>query len=185
MSRSSLILSMLTLVHCASSGWTSRYEVRTLGRGGDGGHRIRIADLELHLSVSPMSKDQRLIDVKVQVRNHGTSQVTLTSEGARLSAKSQSWMAVEWRAIGNADGTDSIKVLPPPVSWTSTLPPEASLPSKVEKRVVLERMEECQLLCAFELGNRRFPDNLLLTIGSVYRDGEAVDLGAIQLYVPE
>jgi len=179
-SRSTFILSVLTLAGCTSSVWTGGYEIRTLGKGGDSGQRIQIADVELDLSVSPLSKYQTNIDVKALVRNSGTTQVMLTSEGARLVAESQSWRPVVWKAIESADGPEQLRALPPPVADMpgSAPPPQTGYPAEVERPMIVAPMQERTLLCAFEIGQgRRFPRNLLLTIGSVYSTGEPVDVG--------
>ena len=161
MTRMMRCLLSLTALACASLN-EDGYEVRVSSPSGVGKQKIQVDGAEIELSVSPLSRNRRNVDVKAKVRNTGFTSLTLTSVGAQLEAESQSWEPVAWKAF-----------------WADSI---------VANRVVLEPEQECGILCSFQIGSNpreRFPKTLRFTMGALLREGRQLELGAVELYLPE
>lgn len=167
MARTLHVFVLIATLACAGTVRQEGYVIRVLGARGNSGSNIEVDDVEIDLSVSPLSKNRQDIDVKARVHNTGSSKLKMTRIGAKLESNVSSWTPEEWKAYrGDVVVTDS---------------------------VIVEPHAEWGILCAFHYsyasfaGNPRgrFPRTLKFTIGEVLREGKAVELGTIQLYMPE
>ena len=156
------LIVILVSVGCAGTARYRSYEVRAHPPGGDDANKIELSNMKIAVSVSPLSSDRKVLDVKARVENRGLTQLVLTNDGAKLVAGERTWLPVAWKAYwGDSLVVDTVSVAP-----GATL----------------------GVLCAFEMphGSReRFPERVELTLGSLFREGIPLELGKIELYVPD